>query len=118
MQVLRIVQSFTVAILAITSTAALPAADEVKTTSIRGTVILNGKPLAGRILFHLDKGQFVGAKLDEEGRFTIDRVPLGECQVTIEGKGVPESYASEKLSALKVKVAEGDNTFGFELASD
>jgi hypothetical protein len=57
MQVLRIVQSFTVAILAITSTAALPAADEVKTTSIRGTVILNGKPLAGRILFHLDKGQ-------------------------------------------------------------
>jgi hypothetical protein len=107
-----------VTILAMSSAAVLPAADEVKTTTIQGTVILNGKPLVGRILFHLDKGQFVGAKLDEDGRFTIDRVPPGEWQVTIEGKGVPESYASEKLSALKVKVAEGDNTFGFELVSD
>jgi hypothetical protein len=113
----RIVQGFTVAILAVTSTAVLPAADEVKTTTIRGLVIINGKPLAGRILFHLDKGQFVGAKLDEEGRFTIDRVPLGEQHVTVEGKGVPEKYASEKSSGLSVKVVEGENSFVFELRS-
>jgi hypothetical protein len=114
----RTVLSLTVAILAVISTAALPAADEVKTTTIQGTVIMNGKPLVGRILFHLDKRQFVGAKLDEEGKFTIDRVPLGDRLVTVEGKGVPESYASEKLSALKVQVVEGQNEFNFELVLD
>ena len=115
---LRSAKWLAVAILAMTSTAALPAADEVKTTTINGTVIMNGKPLVGRILFHLDKGQFVGAKLDEDGKFTIDRVPLGDRLVTVEGKGVPEQYASEKLSALKVQVVEGQNEFNFELVLD
>ena len=65
--------------------------------------LVGGHPYLARLLMH---------------RAALHRVPLGECQVTIEGKGVPESYASEKLSALKVKVAEGENTFGFELVSD
>lgn len=108
-------QRLAVAILVVASTATLRAADEVKTTTINGRVVLNGKPLEGRILFHLDKGQFVGATLDAEGRFTIDRVPLGDRQVTIEGKGVPEKYASEKQSGLKVQVVEGANEFQFEL---
>jgi hypothetical protein len=113
----RMIRGLAVAILIVSTTAALPAADGVKTTTINGRVTLNGKPLEGRILLHLDKGQFVGATLDAEGKFTIDRVPLGDRLVTIEGKGVPEKFASEKLSALKVQVAESGNEFQFDLAN-
>lgn len=93
------------------------AAEDASTTTVDGTVVLDGKPLIGRVLFHLKDGQFVGAKLDKEGRFKIDRVPPGEWAVTIEGKGVPAKYTSDEATSLRAQVIEGGNTFDFELAS-
>jgi hypothetical protein len=48
-------------------------------------VTLYGKPLAqGRILFHLDQDQFVGAKI-KKGNYAIAMVPVGTRRITVEG---------------------------------
>ena len=74
---------------------------------VSGKVVVGGKPLAaGRIFFHLEGGQFVGAKITD-GAYQIDRVPTGTRTVTIEGDGVPAKFASEKTSGLRVEVNEG-----------
>jgi hypothetical protein len=108
---------FAATVVALVLSAGALAADDVKTTTIHGTVILDGKPFAGRILLHDDDGQFVGAKLDQEGKFAIKRVPIGAYRVTIEGKGIPPKYSADEASLLTVQVADGENRFNFELTS-
>jgi hypothetical protein len=89
---------------------AAPAAD----AKVNGLVTMRGKPVTGKITFHVDD-QFVGAKVDADGRFQVKRVATGTYKVTIEGKGVPEKYTAEGLTQLTVDVKEGGNTFDFEL---
>jgi hypothetical protein len=80
-----------------------------------GKITVGGKPLAaGKVTFHLDNGQFVGAKV-KDGEYTVDRVPTGKLKVTVEGKGVPRAFASEDTSTLTVEVTEGAVTFDFIL---
>ena len=80
---------------------------------------LDGKPLVtGRIAFHQADGQFVGAKIDKDARFKVDRVPVGSHKVTVESKGVPDRYASEEQSVLRVEVRAGANEFDFNLKSN
>jgi hypothetical protein len=82
---------------------------------VMGKVTMAGEPLAsGRIIFHLDNGQFVGSKV-KNGDFTIDRVPVGTRKVTVEGKDVPAKYAAEKTSGLTMKVKEGTSRLDFVL---
>jgi hypothetical protein len=78
-------------------------------------VVLNGKPLAGRILLHRNDGPSLGAELAPDGTFRIKRVPVGKYRVTIEGASVPEKYSSENATPLTVEVKEGANTIQFEL---
>jgi hypothetical protein len=89
--------------------------------SVQGTVSLNGKPLpSGKIIFHLGDGQFVGAKIKEDGTFKVDRLPPGTHAVTIEStqktpKGdvknlLPPKYSSEEHSGLRLEVKKGMNT--------
>ena len=83
-----------------------------------GQIVLDGNPLpGGRIIFHQDDGQFIGAKIDKFGKFKVDRVLVGKHKVTVESKGVPAKYASEEVSALRVEVKIGENVFNFSLAS-
>ena len=78
---------------------------------VTGKVVMAGKPLAsGRILFHLDNGQFVGSKV-KDGDYSIDRVPVGTRKVTVEGEGVPAKYADEDTSGLMLEVKEGTGPF-------
>ena len=87
-------------------------ADDGKVT---GSVNVSGKPLAaGKIIFHLADGQFVGAKV-KDGSYTIDRVPVGARKITVEGKGVPAKYASEDTSALTLEVKKGNAMFDLDL---
>lgn len=86
-----------------------------QTSTIDGTVVLNGKPLAGRILLHRNDGPSLGAELAPDGTFRIKRVPVGKYRVTIEGASVPEKYSSENATPLTVEVKEGANTIQFEL---
>jgi hypothetical protein len=82
---------------------------------VTGTVHLSGQPLAtGKVIFHLDGGQFVGCKV-KDGRYAIDRVPVGTRRVTVEGPGVPPRYGSEDASGLSVEVREGTGSFDFEI---
>jgi hypothetical protein len=83
--------------------------------NVTGKVVVAGKPLAsGRIIFHLDNGQFVGSKVKNVD-YTIDRVPVGTRKVTVEGEGVPAKFAAEDTSGLTVEVKEGSGTFDFSL---
>src|SRR5262249_8553277 len=99
-----------------------PAADS-GLASVQGTVTLDGAPLAaGGIIFHLAGGQFVGSRRNEDGKYKVDRVPLGRHKVTVEasikGKSVvPPKYASEDVSRLHVEVKKGANKANFDLAS-
>jgi hypothetical protein len=87
-------------------------------SSAQGKVTLDGRPLpGGRILFHLDDDQFVGAKIKADGTFKVDRVPVGTHKVTVEFKGLPARFASEERSALRVEVKKGANTLDFALSS-
>ena len=82
---------------------------------VTGSIVVGGKPLAsGKVIFHLDNGQFVGSKV-ENGTYTIDRVPVGTRKVTVEGDGVPAKYTSEDTSSLTAEVKEGTGSFDFNL---
>ena len=83
---------------------------------VSGKITLNGEPLgAGRVFFHLKDGQFMGAKVNADGSYAVSRVPEGDRKITIEGKGVPAKYASEKTSGLTVEVKEGSMVFDIVL---
>src|SRR5262249_62126553 len=93
-------------------------AAEDETASIKGIVTLNGKPVQdGRVFFHLGDGQFVGAKVKDDGAFRVDRVPAGAHTVTVEGRGVPAKYTSEEQSAIRVTVERGANSVNIDLKS-
>lgn len=83
--------------------------------AVKGKVTVDGKPLtAGRIFFHLDNDQFVGAKV-KNGEFTLDRVPAGTHRITVEGDGVPAVYGAEDKTPLRADVKAGDNNHDIEL---
>jgi hypothetical protein len=86
-------------------------ADDVRAS---GNVALNGKPLAeGKVTFHLDNGQFVGSKV-KDGKYLVDRLPVGTHKVTVEGQGVHAKYGSEATTPLQVKIVE-KGEFHFDL---
>ena len=82
---------------------------------VSGRVSVGGKPLAvGRVIFHLENGQFVGSKV-KDGKYTIDRVPTGILTVTAEGDGIPAKYTRDDRSPLRVMVKEGEGMIDFNL---
>ena len=91
--------------------------DETKVVdaAVKGVVTFRGKPAVGRVFFHLKGGQFVGCRLNDEGKFAIDRVPTGQYPITVEGDDLPKKYAEEKVSPLRIEVREGKNEFSIEL---
>lgn len=84
-----------------------------------GDVSVDGKPLAaGTATFHQPDGKFFGTVV-ENGRFRIDRAPVGRSLVTILGKHVPRRYSTPERSDLKVRiVSDVGNQFIFDLAGD
>src|SRR5262249_26158550 len=81
-----------------------PAGADEGSSTVKGTVTLDGKPLgSGRIFFHLKNDQFVGAKI-KDGRYSVERVPAGTWRITVEGDGVPAKYSSDEKSPLQVEV--------------
>ena len=83
---------------------------------VTGLATLRGQPVSkARFFLHYPDGQFLGAKINEEGRFTISHAPVGAYKVTIEGPDIPAKYSSDEKSGLVVEVREGENTFQFDL---
>jgi hypothetical protein len=86
----------------------VPAVATAADGKVSGSVAVNGMPLAaGRVILHLDDGQFVGCQV-KDGKFAIDRVPAGVRRVSVEGKGVPDRYGPQ-VSPLVIEVREGEN---------
>jgi hypothetical protein len=89
-------------------------ANRVPFGGVNGMAHVAGKPVAdGRILFQTSNGQYYGAKV-VNGRFAIQRLPVGEYSVTANGVGVAAKYDNPS-SGLKVKVNEGTNAIDLEL---
>lgn len=105
------------------------------TGSVQGKVVLDTAPVTeGNVQFCRKDGVPVDvAKLDASGQFKFDQpVPVGEYQVAILAGGdapagaggpeakqeppkIPPKYQDSFKSELKATVAEGENTFTFEL---
>jgi len=81
---------------------------------VEGRITLQGKPVTGKVAFHLDD-QFVGSKVNDAGNYKVNRVMVGTYKVTIEGKGIPAKFTSENVTPLTVEVKEGGNAFDFDL---
>ena len=96
---------------------AVSAADE-ELASVGGKVNYNGKALDDAvIIFHLKDDQFVGAKI-KDGKFRVDRVPVGAVKVTIESKkgGLPAKFADPETSGLSVELKKGKNPVNFMIS--
>lgn len=85
--------------------------------SIRGIVTVDGQPAKGLILFYLPDDQIVGAKVGDDGKYHVKRIPLGEASVVIQGPRVPGKYSSEEMSGLRVQTVAGNNEINLELTS-
>ncbi len=86
---------------------------------VTGEVSVDGEPLtAGTVSFHQRDGPFVGGVV-ENGRFSIDRVPVGRSFVTIQGPSVPRRYSTPGRSDLEVQiVSDVSNLCNVELVGD
>jgi hypothetical protein len=101
--------------LAVVSFAGRLARADEESSPVKGKITLQGKPIAkGRIFIHLEKDQFVGAKI-KDGEFAMDKVPVGEWIITVEGEGIPARYSDEEKTPLKVRVTAGGNKVSLEL---
>jgi hypothetical protein len=68
-----------------------------KSGKVTGTVKLDGKIIPiGTITFHPAKGAAVSAEI-EDGKYTVEKVPPGECTVTVD----TSRYRNESKSAGK-----------------
>jgi hypothetical protein len=109
--------ALTLAVAACCALLLTPAPSLAADGKVEGVVVIDGKPLdAGKVFFHLDSGEFVGAKV-KDGKYAVSRVPAGKRKVAAEGKGVPAKYGSEETSGLTLEVKEGARTFDVELRS-
>lgn len=93
-------------------------AAEEESATVGGKVFHNGKPLTdSTITFHLKDGQFVGSRI-KDGRFFVQRVPVGTWKVTIESKTVAlkDKFASPEQSGLSVEVKKGQVAVNFMLS--
>jgi hypothetical protein len=97
-------------------------------TTVSGTVTFAGKPLpAGDLTFESIATQKATPAAIKQGKYSTDRVPLGECRVSISTMSVqyldassyvaiPAKYGDSATSGLKIDVKEGVNeNVNFEL---
>jgi hypothetical protein len=93
------------------------AADE-ELSSIEGKVTYKGVALKeGVITLYLKDDQFVGAKLQPDGTFRVDRVPVGTVKVTFSSKKfrLPAKYGIPETSPLTLEVKKGKGVADFQI---
>jgi hypothetical protein len=95
--------------------AAAPAAKDAD-AKVTGTIAFNGKPLsAAKVTFHFGD-EFVGAKINDDGKYTVNRIAPGTYKVTIEGKHVPEKFTSDDKTPLMAEIKAGKNAIDLNLS--
>lgn len=104
------------------------AGDRPELGLVKGTVTMDGKPLAGVIInFKPEEGRPATATTDSQGnydliyRYGVKGAKIGPNTISFEwpldaaGQPIPEKYTSK--STLKEDVEAGSNTFDFDLTS-
>jgi hypothetical protein len=115
MSPLRVAISVSICTVAALLFTAHPAQADDKVGDVHGTVVFKGQPVAdGKIVFHLDNGQFVGCRI-KKGEYKIDRVPCGTWKVSVEAKKIPAKYSSEETTPLTVVIPKGRLNMEFSL---
>jgi hypothetical protein len=95
--------------------AAAPAAKDID-AKVTGTITFNGKPLSAvKVTFHFGD-EFVGAKIKDDGRYTVSRIASGTYKVTVEGKHVPLKFTSDDKTPLVAEIKAGKNEIDFALS--
>jgi hypothetical protein len=98
---------FALAALAVLLLASAAATADEGSSSVKGQVTYKGVALAkGRILFHFDNDQMIGAKI-KDGQYSIKKIPPGEYQITVESEGIPMKYSRDDTTPLKFVVKKG-----------
>jgi hypothetical protein len=95
---------------------------------VKGTVTMDGKPLAGVIInFKPEVGRAATATTDDDGnydliyRYGVRGAKIGPNIINVEwptgeaGQPIPEKYGTK--TTLKEEVEAGNNTFDFDLSS-
>jgi hypothetical protein len=83
---------------------------------VTGTITFNGKPLSSaKVTFHFGD-EFVGAKIKDDGRYTVSRISSGTYKVTVEGKHVPLKFTSDDKTPLVAEIKAGKNEMDFALS--
>lgn len=89
--------------------------------SIQGMIRLDGKPSGpARIFFHVGNEQLIGTRVQADGTFKVERLPVGTHKVTVETSfqsALPAKYTSEDESPLRVEVKKSGNQHDLELKS-
>jgi len=86
--------------------------------TVSGLVIFNGKPVTGRVRFHLASGDLFETSINESGKFQFEKLRAEKYKVTIEAKFVPIKYSEPTTTPLSVEVLAGQaNEFTIELTS-
>ncbi len=87
-------------------------------TQLTGNIRVDGKPLKkGRILFYSQEGQIVGC-IVRDGKYKIEKPPIGEQVVTVDGQNIANRYADSESSDLTFKIEkEVRNSLELDLLS-
>jgi hypothetical protein len=89
--------------------------DDPESGMVQGKVILEGQPLAkGKITFHPKEGKPIEVEI-KDGDYRAKDMPVGKMPVTVEGEGVPKSFAQVKTTPLQIEVIKGNQQYDFDL---
>jgi hypothetical protein len=89
-----------------------------KTGTVTGLIVYKGKPLSGgSVTFVFGKDAKIKGKINGDGTFKVEGLPVGVAKIAIESKGIPipRRYASVETSGLTLRVTEGKQRFNIEL---
>ena len=96
---------------------------------LTGTVLSNGENVGDCIvsLYNLSTKKNVGGKVNEEGKFLITELSLGDYSIAVLqrtsnnpepepfDKRIPKKYRNRKTSGFEVTIVEGDNSTTLEM---
>ena len=86
-------------------------------TEVTGKVAYEGQPLnSGKVIFYGKKDwRPRSGRIQEDGSYTVQNVPVGVAFISVENRNIPQKYAVVAHSDLKCEVQEGGTTYDIEL---
>lgn len=101
------------------------------TGDLSGEVLANDEPVGDCIvaLYSVANKDSLGAKVDLEGKFQLNEIPIGKYEVSVLQKTsndaedqpfdtrIPQKYRDGRTSGLSVEIEEGENSMTLEMSN-